>query len=168
VNRCVHSTLTVAHNELKYAADLQIELGELRPLHCYPGELSQVILNLLVNAAHAVIARFGEGKRGRICVRTQQEPEAVVISVSDNGGGISLEHQSRVFEPFFTTKPLGKGTGQGLAISRAIVVEKHGGALTFESSVGHGTTFRVRLPAFDVEHALSSSPPSSGKVSLHG
>jgi two-component system NtrC family sensor kinase len=168
VNRCVHSTLTVAHNELKYAADLQLEFGELRPVPCYPGELSQVILNLLVNAAHAITARFGESKRGRICVRTQQEPDAVVISVSDNGGGISPEHQSRVFEPFFTTKPLGKGTGQGLAISHAIVVEKHGGALTFESSVGHGTTFRVRLPVAGDEPTLSSAPPPDAKVSLHG
>ena len=74
VNRCVHSTLTVAHNELKYAADLQVELGELRPVPCYPGELSQVILNLLVNAAHAITDRFGESGRGRISIRTVQEP----------------------------------------------------------------------------------------------
>jgi two-component system NtrC family sensor kinase len=168
VNRCVHSTLTVAHNELKYAADLQVELGELRPIPCFPGELSQVILNLVVNAAHAITDRFGESKRGRIRVRTEQEADAIVISISDNGGGIAEEHRARVFEPFFTTKALGKGTGQGLFISRSIVVDKHGGALTFESSVGQGTTFRIRLPAAELDAALPSSAPPNAKVSLHG
>jgi signal transduction histidine kinase len=166
INRCVHSTLTVAHNELKYAADIQLELADLRPVPCYPGQLSQVILNLLVNAAHAVSDRFGEGGRGRICVRTWQEPDGVVVSVSDNGTGIAEELRERVFEPFFTTKSLGRGTGQGLAISRSIVVEKHGGALTFDSRVGQGTTFYVRLPASDFDHAS----PGSGnhKATLHG
>lgn len=165
INRCVSSTLTVAHNELKYAADVQVELGELRPTPCFPGELSQVVLNLLVNAAHAVAERFGRTGRGRICVRTVQEDEAVLISISDNGSGIADEHRSRIFEPFFTTKALGQGTGQGLAISRSIVVEKHSGSLTFESRTGTGTTFNLRLPVPDERVAREGT---SRETSLHG
>lgn len=164
INRCVNSTLTVAHNELKYTADVQVEFGDLRPVPCYPGQLSQVVLNLLVNAAHAIAERFGSSGRGRISVRTAQEADGVLISISDNGCGIAEAHQGRIFEPFFTTKELGRGTGQGLPISRAIVVEKHGGSLTFESRPGAGTTFHVWLPA--------AEPPSvdnpNRDVSVHG
>ncbi|HWA71326.1 MAG TPA: ATP-binding protein [Polyangiaceae bacterium] len=154
INRCVNSTLTVAHNELKYTADVQVEFGELCPVPCYPGQLSQVVLNLLVNAAHAIAERYGSSGRGRILVRTAQESDGVLISISDNGCGIAEAHQTRIFEPFFTTKELGRGTGQGLSISRAIVVEKHGGSLTFESRAGVGTTFHLRLPMAEAPGAF--------------
>jgi two-component system NtrC family sensor kinase len=147
VNHCLKNTLLVAQNELKYVADVELHLGELPTVPCYPGELSQVLLNLLVNAAHAIGARYGDsGERGRIRATTSEEGGRIVLEIADNGAGILPEHQHRVFEPFFTTKPVGKGTGQGLALARSIVVEKHGGSLTFESVPGQGTTFRVSLP----------------------
>lgn len=164
VNRCVSSTITVAHNELKYAAHVTTELSELSPVPCYPGELGQVILNLVVNAAHAIAARHGaENRMGHIVVRTLDEPDRVVIQVEDDGSGISDEHRGRVFEPFFTTKAVGRGTGQGLAISRSIVVDKHHGTLTFETAVGVGTTFTIGLPKREgvvlKPHGVSTSGP---------
>ncbi|HEY5961512.1 MAG TPA: ATP-binding protein [Polyangiaceae bacterium] len=143
--RCIESTLTVAHNELKYVADVEVDLAPVPPVFCRAGELNQVLLNLLVNAAHAIADRFREqAQRGSIRIRTWQESESVVLSVSDNGCGIPEALKTRVFEPFFTTKPVGKGTGQGLAIARSII-EKQGGTLSFESQVEEGTTFYVRL-----------------------
>ncbi|HEY2407482.1 MAG TPA: ATP-binding protein [Polyangiaceae bacterium] len=170
VNRCVTSTLTVAHNELKYAADIRLELAELTPVPCYPGELSQVLLNLLVNAAHAIADRHAAaGRMGKIVVRTKQESDSVLVSISDDGAGISEEHRQRVFEPFFTTKAVGRGTGQGLAISRSIVVDKHGGTLTFETELGVGTTFFLRLPSVEEratasERTLPRSSPAASRA----
>jgi two-component system, NtrC family, sensor kinase len=113
---------------------------------CHPGEVNQVLLNLLVNAAHAIgDAVAGSDRRGVIRVRTGVEGHQVVVSISDNGPGIAPTIRERIFEPFFTTKEVGKGTGQGLAISRSLV-EKHGGKLSFESPPGGGATFFVRLP----------------------
>jgi signal transduction histidine kinase len=147
LNRAIESTLTVARNEYKYVADVKLELGELPDVTCHAGEINQVILNLIVNAAHA-IADVVEGtdRRGEIHVRTWQEGESVVISIRDTGGGIPEHVRSRIFEPFFTTKEVGRGTGQGLAIARNVVVQKHGGQLTFETCDGQGTAFYVRLP----------------------
>lgn len=146
VNRCVLDTLTVSASEVKHVADVTTELGELPPLLCYPGELHQVLLNLLVNAAHAISQRFGASGRGQIHVSTAYAGGAVVIRVRDNGSGIDLANRPRIFEPFFTTKGIGQGSGQGLAISRSIVSDKHGGTLSFESVVGEGTMFVVTLP----------------------
>ena len=144
LNRAIDSTLTVARNEWKYVADVVTDLGELPPVVCHLGELNQVILNLVVNAAHA-IADAGAG-RGVIRVATRAAGEWVEITVSDTGAGIPEAIRDRIFDPFFTTKEVGRGTGQGLAIARAIVVDKHGGTLDFETEVGRGTTFRIRLP----------------------
>ena len=147
VNRCLESTLLVAQNELRQVADVEVDLRDLPLVPAYPGELNQVFLNLLVNAAHAVAARFSDhAERGRITVSSLLEERRVAITVADNGLGILPEHRSRIFEPFFTTKPFGKGTGQGLAIARSIIVEKHGGELSFQSVVGQGTAFRISLP----------------------
>jgi signal transduction histidine kinase len=147
VNHCLETTIRVAYNELKRAADLVIDFGELPPVPCYPGELNQVLLNLLVNAAHAVSEKFGpRGERGSIRITTARQGSSALIRVSDNGVGIKPEHRTRIFEPFFTTKPVGNGTGQGLAIARSIVVEKHGGSLAFESVPGQGTSFSLLLP----------------------
>ena len=164
VNRCLRSTLLIAQNELKYVADVTVELGELPLVPCFPGELSQVLLNLLVNAAHAIAEqRAGAGGKGHIRVTSACHGQRVIVTVSDDGAGIPLAHQTRVFEPFFTTKPIGQGTGQGLAIARSIVVEKHGGSLSFESTPGQGTTFEMSLPLSDHQVARSPSLRSSRK-----
>jgi signal transduction histidine kinase len=110
-----------------------------------------VFLALLVNAAHAVADRYGhDGPRGTIRVVTACEGATVRVTIADDGCGIPEQHRERVFDPFFTTKEPGRGTGQGLAIGRAIVVERHGGTLTFETEVGRGTAFTVRLPVAGV------------------
>ena len=147
INRCVRSTVTVARNEWKYVADLVLDLDpELPTIPTMANELNQVLLNLLTNAAQAIgEARPASGK-GTITVRSERWERGVRVSVTDNGCGIPFELQPRVFEPFFTTKPVGRGTGQGLAISRAVVAEKLGGELDFDSTPGVGTTFRLTLP----------------------
>jgi PAS domain S-box-containing protein len=147
LNKALQSTLIVARNEIKYVADVVTDFGELPLVECCLGDLNQVFLNLLVNAAHAIgDARNGSGKKGLIRVETRHEGDRVSIAIGDTGSGIPEAIRDKVFEPFFTTKPVGRGTGQGLAISRSIVVEKHGGTLTFETEVGRGTTFRITLP----------------------
>jgi two-component system NtrC family sensor kinase len=148
INHAVLNTLTVASSEYKYVARVETDLQEDLPhLTCHIGDLNQVFLNLIVNAAQAIGEAVGESRTmGVIGVRTYREEDEIVIEVSDTGVGIPLEAQALVFEPFFTTKAPGKGTGQGLAISRTIVVDRHGGQITFQSEVGQGTTFVVRLP----------------------
>ena len=147
LNKALLSTLTVARNELKYVADVETEFGELPMVVCNIGDLNQVFLNLLVNAAHAIgdVVK-GTFAKGKIHVRTQGDGSTVLLSISDTGCGIAEANRSKVFDPFFTTKEVGRGTGQGLAIARTVVVERHKGALTFESEVGKGTTFYIRLP----------------------
>ena len=147
LNRGLRDTLTVASNEYKLLADVQTDFGELPPVLCNGGDINQVFLNLVVNAAHAIEAQTkATGGRGRIVVRTRCEGDDVVVAISDNGCGIPEAIRHRVFDPFFTTKEVGKGTGQGLAIARSIVEDRHGGSLSFDSEVGKGTTFYVRLP----------------------
>ncbi len=147
LNHAIESTLTIAANEYRYVADLETDFGDLPPVVCHLGEISQVVLNVIVNAAHAIgsVTRDGE-RKGVIRVRTRHEGETVLVAISDTGGGIPEDIRSRIFDPFFTTKDVGKGTGQGLAISWSTVKEKHGGELTFETKVGEGTTFFIRLP----------------------
>jgi len=148
INRALESTLTVSHNEWKYVADLTTDLAsDLPPVVCLPGDLNQVLLNVIINAAHAIgdVVR-GTRDKGRIGVRTRLEGGMVVIAISDTGTGIPAGVREKIFNPFFTTKEVGKGTGQGLSIAYDIVVNKHGGSLTFETEVGHGSTFYIRLP----------------------
>jgi len=135
----------VASNELKYVADVETELGPIPEVICHLNELNQVFLNLLVNAAHAITDR-NESERGRIVVTTRLEEDVVIVSISDTGTGIPEAIRSRIYDPFFTTKEVGRGSGQGLSIARNIVVDKHGGRLTFETELGQGTTFFVHLP----------------------
>jgi len=147
LNRALTNTLTIARNEYKYVAELETDLADLPPVMCHAGEVNQVILNIVVNAAHAIADRVkGTDQRGRITVRTRLDQENVVISIADTGNGIPHDVRGRIFDPFFTTKELGRGTGQGLAIARSVVVDKHGGELTFETELGVGTTFHVCLP----------------------
>lgn len=149
LNDAVKTTLTVSRNEWKYVAEVELALdAELPEIECLPGPLNQVILNLVINAAHAIekVLPIDGRRKGTIRVSTSRHTEWVELRVSDNGCGIPAEIRQRVFDPFFTTKEVGKGTGQGLAIARSVVVDKHGGSITFESEVGKGTTFIVRLP----------------------
>jgi PAS domain S-box-containing protein len=147
VNRGLRSTITVARNELKYVAEVEADFGDLPPVAGCPGDLNQVFLNLLVNASHAIAdTPRPEGEKGLIRIRTAREGEQVLIAISDSGTGIRPEVRSKIFDQFFTTKEIGRGTGQGLSLARAIVVEQHGGSLTFESEMGRGTTFFIRLP----------------------
>jgi len=149
LNGAIESTVTVARNEWKYVSDLKLDLDEdLPPVPCVAGEINQVMLNLIINAAHAIADKIGDGsnEKGLITVSTRRVGDWAEIRVRDTGTGIPQKNQSRIFDPFFTTKQVGKGTGQGLAIARTVIVEKHGGEMTFESKEGQGTTFIVRLP----------------------
>jgi two-component system NtrC family sensor kinase len=152
LNRAIQSTITVAQNEWKYVAEMETHFeSTLPPVFCLPGEFNQVILNLIVNAAHAIGDRSKEanGGKGKIKVETGRCPSGVEIRIGDTGKGIPLDIRARIFDPFFTTKEIGKGTGQGLAIARSIIVDKHAGSIDFESVIGEGTTFIIRLPLQD-------------------
>ena len=150
----IDTTLTVARNEWKYVAEVATDFdSSLPPVPCLRDEFNQVILNMVVNAAQAIAAANGNNQKGTITIQTRLAGEWAEIRVSDTGTGIPLEIQQKVFDPFFTTKEVGKGTGQGLAIARSVVVDKHGGQIDVESEVGKGTTFVIRLPL--EESALS-------------
>jgi two-component system NtrC family sensor kinase len=139
INRCLQSTLKIVAYELKYKAKVIEEYADVPEILCYPQELNQVFMNLLVNAGHAI------KEKGEIRVRTSRRDNQIVIAISDTGCGIPPEHLPRIFETFFTTKEVGKGTGLGLSIS-AEIIKKHHGRIEVESTVGVGTTFHVWLP----------------------
>ena len=147
LNKGILSTITVARNEWKYVAEMETDLDEsLPPVFCYPGEVNQVILNLVVNAAHAIKDKVKDGELGKIKVCTRNRGDMVEIGVSDTGMGIPETIQNRIYEPFFTTKEVGKGTGQGLSFAHSVVVKKHQGKIRFETEAGRGTTFFLELP----------------------
>lgn len=139
LNDLVESTLTIVWNEIKYVATVTRELGDIPPINCFPSQLNQVIVNLLINAAQAL------EQQGEITIRTWHDGESVFLSVADTGQGIPAENLERIFEPMFTTKEPGKGTGLGLSIVHDIV-RTHNGEITVASEPGRGTTFTVRLP----------------------
>lgn len=136
----IDSTLNIVNNEVKYKADVVKEYGNLPEVECLPSQINQVMMNLVVNAAHAI-----SGARGTITIRTGTEDDKVWIEVADTGHGIPKEIMPRIFDPFFTTKPVGSGTGLGLSLSYGII-QKHQGKLEVESEPGRGTCFRVTLP----------------------
>jgi PAS domain S-box-containing protein len=149
LNHAIQSTITVAQNEWKYVAEMETHFEPTLPLvSCLPGEFNQVILNLIVNAAHAIGDRSKErnGEKGKITVQTARISTGVEIRIADTGGGIPVQVRTKIFDPFFTTKEIGKGTGQGLAIARSVIVDKHNGSIDFETVLGEGTTFIIRLP----------------------
>jgi signal transduction histidine kinase len=148
LNHAIESTLTISRNEWKYVADTATEFDPHLPVvRCLPGEFNQVILNLVVNAAHAIADVKTRGaEKGRITVTTRRDGGWAEIRVGDTGTGIPEAVRGRIFTPFFTTKEVGRGTGQGLAIAHTVVVKKHGGTLGFETEEGKGTTFIIRLP----------------------
>ena len=160
LNKALLSTLAVARNELKCVADVETDLGDLPLVVCNISDLNQVFLNLLVNAAHAIGDVVKDtGKKGKIRVCTVAEGKTVLVTITDTGCGIPEGIRTKVFDPFFTTKGVGCGTGQGLAIARSVVVERHKGTLTFESEVGKGTSFYVRLPVESEEYSEKTRVP---------
>jgi two-component system, NtrC family, sensor kinase len=149
LNKAIESTVTVARNEWKYVADVKLDLDPRLPaIPCFIGEFNQAILNLLVNAAHAIgdVVKQAPGSKGVITVSTRADGDWVDVRVRDTGAGISESNRARIFEPFFTTKEVGKGTGQGLSIVYGSIVKRHGGTVNFETEPGKGTTFILRLP----------------------
>jgi light-regulated signal transduction histidine kinase (bacteriophytochrome) len=144
----IESTLVVSRNEWKYVAEMVTEFDRQLPLvPCIAGEFNQVILNLVVNAAHAIADVVRDtGEKGRITVSTRQEKGWAEIGVADTGAGIPEPIRGRIFDPFFTTKEVGRGSGQGLSIAHAVIVRNHGGTIHFQTESGAGTTFIVRLP----------------------
>ena len=146
LKHALETTLLVASNEYKYVAKVHTELAELPQVICNVSELNQVFLNLIVNAAHAIKDAGKDIDSGEIKIRLSAEGDEAVIRVSDNGCGVPAENLSKLYDPFFTTKEVGRGTGQGLAISHSIVVDKHGGEISVSSEFGFGTEFTVRLP----------------------
>jgi two-component system, NtrC family, sensor kinase len=146
INHAIQTTLTVAHSEYRYCASVVTHWGELPEVLCNIGELNQVFLNLIVNAAHAIQQAGKDATLGRIEISTTLDPPFITIEIGDNGCGIPQDHLEKIFDPFFTTKDVGKGTGQGLAIARSIIVDKHAGSIEVHSTPGVGSRFVLRLP----------------------
>jgi PAS domain S-box-containing protein len=156
IHKAIESTLIVCRNEYKYVADVRTDFDPaIPPVLCFPGDFNQVIMNLTVNAAHAIAdsLKGTSNSKGEIGIATRLDGNWVEIRISDSGTGIPENIRSRVFDPFFTTKEVGKGTGQGLAIAHAVIVKKHGGAIAFETEAGKGTTFIIRLPLADAQES---------------
>jgi PAS domain S-box-containing protein len=147
LNHAIENTLTIARNEYKFVADVRTTFADLPPITCHIGDLNQAVLNLIVNAAHAISDVVKDTmQRGTITVVTRLDGDHAVISIGDTGTGIPEAVRARIFEPFFTTKEVGKGTGQGLALVWATVIDRHGGDVSFDTNIGEGTTFHIRIP----------------------
>jgi len=143
INSNIKTTVTIAYNEIKYYANIEENLEEVPTIKALEGEINQVLLNILVNAAYAIKSK---GIQGTIKIHTYCENNHVKCEISDNGTGISKENICNIFNPFFTTKPVGMGTGLGLSISHDIIVNKHSGSIEVNSKLGEGTTFIISLP----------------------
>jgi PAS domain S-box-containing protein len=150
-NQLIENTLVISKNEYKYIAEIETFLEDIPLVDACPGDISQVILNLIVNAAHAIADREDISKTGKgvITISSKLIGESVEVSISDTGVGVSDSIKDRIFDPFFTTKEVGRGTGQGLAISRSIIIDKHNGEFLFTSTLGEGSTFIFRIPVVD-------------------
>jgi signal transduction histidine kinase len=160
INRAIATTLTVTNNQTKYVADVETDFDMgLPPISCLPGEFNQAILNLLVNAVHAIEDCPNHGK-GRITLTTRGLGNQVEIRISDTGVGIPDAIRKKIFDPFFTTKEPGKGTGQGLAICHTIITKKHGGTINVESEPGKGTTFIICLPMDETASIMGDKAPT--------
>lgn len=145
INACVQTTLTVANNKLKYNVDIDKSLNDLPLVECNPGEINQVLLNVVLNS-HYAMEKHAEIKRGRLEIKTFTDERYVYIELSDNGIGIPSNIQDKIFNPFFTTKPIGEGTGLGMSIAYDIIVNKHKGDISLKSELNIGTTFTIKLP----------------------
>ncbi len=150
INDVINVTVTVARNEWKYVSEVKLDLSpEIPQISCLSAEISQVILNILVNAAHAIEEKLGETpekEKGTITIKTYLQHPWIVITISDTGIGMPQAIVDKIFDPFFTTKSVGKGTGQGLAITYDVIVNKHNGKIMVTTAPGEGTTFTIKLP----------------------
>lgn len=159
LNEALRTTLTVARNEYKYVADIHLDLHDLPPVLCNVGDINQIFLNLIVNAAHAIEDAHGaDAVRGTIRITSDRADGEVCFRFADNGCGVPPEISERIFDPFFTTKEVGRGSGQGLSLSRTIA-QRHGGRLACESAPGRGSTFTLHLPieaAVQVDEAMAA------------
>jgi PAS domain S-box-containing protein len=162
LNEGIKATLVMAKNEIKYDADVETDLSELPLIYCHCGQINQVLLNILVNAAQAIKSQERDD-RGTIKIKTYASDDGVVCEISDDGPGIAPENTSKIFDPFFTTKPPGKGTGLGLNISYGIIVNNHNGELLVDSKVGEGTKFTINLPISTKENEEEKEKISNGK-----
>lgn len=167
INHILESTITVAKNEWKYVADVEtdFEVG-LPQVGALPSELNQAFLNIVVNAAQAIDDRVSSGDfdRGVIKITTKSTTDHVIVTIEDDGGGIPASARNKVFEPFFTTKPVGKGTGQGLAIAYSAIVHKHGGQLSYTVLDGVGTSFSIEIPRAEVDGYHSQNARGAGNI----
>ena len=145
VNKGIRDTLIIARNEYRYCADIETNLKELPLVPCNPEQLNQVILNLIINSAHAIVSQM-KTSNGKIVINTWKDSSNVFCSIADDGPGIPPEIQEHIFEPFFTTKSPGQGTGLGLSISYDIIVNKHNGMLSVHCPKEGGTVFTIMLP----------------------
>ncbi|HCK93336.1 MAG TPA: histidine kinase, partial [Gammaproteobacteria bacterium] len=152
IKEAIETTVTVARSEWKYVADVTCDFEDNLPLvYCLRDEFNQVVLNILVNAAHAIEDAINANQRdkGEIKLSVKKEDNCIAVTIADNGNGIPKEIQDKIFDPFFTTKEIGKGTGQGLSIAYNVIVEKHNGSIHVASEEGKGTTFKIKLPLTD-------------------
>ncbi len=159
INAAIESTITISRNEWKYVAEIEKDFDQKKPIvSCFAGKINQVVLNLIVNAAHAVADVAGKDGNvtGTIRLSTHVNGEWVEIQIADSGAGIPDHICNKIFDPFFTTKEVGKGTGQGLSIAHNVVVNEHGGTISFETELGKGTTFIIRLPLLEKEETQVS------------
>ena len=164
LNEAIENCITLSSNEWRYVATIDANLdAELPATPCFRNEFEQVIVNLIVNAAHAISDKLDAAPggrdalgKGRITISTSRVGRTAEVRVQDTGMGIPAAIRERIFDPFFTTKPVGKGTGQGLALAHSVIVKKHGGELEVETEVGVGTTFIIRLPLEDERNAAAA------------
>jgi signal transduction histidine kinase len=162
INDGINTTLTVARNEVRYDIDVKTELSEVPAIICNAGQINQVLLNLIINAAQAIKSQK-RTQKGSIEIKTYATHDDVVCEISDNGPGIGSDDLPHIFDPFFTTKPIGHGTGLGLSISYDIIVSKHKGDLLVDSSVGKGTKFTMKLPLCRKKNENESEVSSNGR-----
>jgi len=167
INDGIKATLVVAQNEIKYDADVEMELSEVPQILCSTGQINQVILNILINASQAIKSQERDDK-GKITIRTYATDNDVVCEISDDGPSIEPDKLDKIFDPFFTTKPVGEGTGLGLSISYDIIVIKHKGELLVDNSDGNGTKFTIKLPISkkEVENNLETKRNGRQKNSI--
>lgn len=157
LNEAIRTTLLISAAEYRHCADVETDLRELPLVICHAGAFNQVLLHILINAAHAIV-EAGKPDRGRIRVCSRHDRDRAIVSIEDSGKGIPDAIRDRVFEPFFTTREVGKGTGQGLAVCRSVIVDQHGGELDFSSQAGAGTTFFIRLPLEPERRSATPNP----------
>lgn len=164
INEAIDNTLLVASSEYKYNAQVDKDLGDIRKIYCHISDINQVLLNMIVNSAHAIEERFGDKPAkimGKIAITTRDIDDYIVITIWDNGAGIPREIIERVFDPFFTTKPVGKGTGQGLSLCHRIIHEGHNGSIKVSSAPNEGTQFEIFIPVVETLEAAEKGNEST-------